>query len=94
MVDDDPGGLGDCCGGGGEDACVFAKALLARHAGCGLVQRRALGERVAGLHLTGGAHQLRDLAALLRGARPSRCTCHAPARRCRTSRSCKCSAAG
>ncbi|HJV70572.1 hypothetical protein [Ideonella sp.] len=41
----DPGELGDCCGGGGDDTCVFAKALLARHAGCGLVQRRALGER-------------------------------------------------
>lgn len=39
-----PGSLGDCCGGG-EDTCVFAKALRARHAGCELVQRRALGER-------------------------------------------------
>lgn len=46
MTDErDPASLGDCCGGGGPDACVFAKALLARHAACGLVQRRAIGER-------------------------------------------------
>jgi hypothetical protein len=33
-----------CCGSGPSD-CVFAKAVLARHAVCELAQRRAVGER-------------------------------------------------
>ncbi|MDP1533502.1 MAG: hypothetical protein Q8N44_14545 [Rubrivivax sp.] len=36
----------DCCEGHGVNACVFAKALLARALPCALAQRRDAGERV------------------------------------------------
>lgn len=42
MSDAQPGD-GACCEGG--QGCVFAKALLARAANCGLAQRRCVGER-------------------------------------------------
>ena len=45
MNDDDDAPLGPlCCDS--EQACVFAKALLAQQAGCELARRRAVAERV------------------------------------------------
>jgi hypothetical protein len=41
-------------------ACVFAKALLARHAQCSLAQRQQQAERtLLKLRFARGAHQLR-----------------------------------
>ena len=44
-ADRPPGDAGAGCCDRALDACVFDKALLARTAGCSLVQRRALAER-------------------------------------------------
>lgn len=43
MSENDPSGPSTCCESGA--VCVFAKALLARAAVCGLAARRSLGER-------------------------------------------------
>ena len=42
---DDDAGASPCCGETSANACVFAKALLARTAACECVRRRALAER-------------------------------------------------
>lgn len=43
MIEDDPPAPAACCESGA--VCVFAKALLARTAVCGLACRRSIGER-------------------------------------------------
>ena len=67
-VDDDAlAPLSSCCGGTGRDACVFAKALLARTAVCERVRRRTLGEReVLGCTSPVARTNCLTLAALLR----------------------------
>jgi hypothetical protein len=61
-MDEAPGG---CCHV--EHGCIFAKALLARAAGCECSERRALGERLAVDCVSPVAHtNCGTLAALLR----------------------------
>lgn len=66
-MDSEPDSDPACCGAGGERACVFNKALLARAASCELSQRRSVAERELIECSSPVAHiNCETLAALLR----------------------------